>query len=357
MNQYPFELEAYTRLAKLLQGEDRYEEAIDTLRQGLVIDPEAGDIYNGLGLLYSALGRHKEAIRVHQKYLQLAPIEPNAHDSLGLSYQAAGLYHQAIEEYTRALALDPDFEVAVIHLGNTYFQLGRYRDAISEFNRYIEIGPSEVEKTRGLDSIAHVYWKKGELDLAEQTLGKIRLKHRIITPILVAADRGDKVRTEALKTQFYQAAPSDRGSRLNSRVFYFPMAYVLMKNGRIEEAIEIHKKASSSPPPIWNHEAYEDCLANAYLESGRIDDAISEYQRILLLNSNYPLAHYHLAQAYEAKGRNDLAHAEYEKFLQVWKDADRDLPQIKTALRRISQLSISDLTEHDFKTFTDDGHL
>ena len=75
----------------------------------------------------------------------------------------------------------------------------------------------------------------------------------------------------------------------------------------------------------------EDCLANAYLELGRLDKAIAEYERILRLNSNYPLARYHLAQAYERKGLREQARAEYERFLQVWKDADPDLPEVVAA--------------------------
>ena len=49
--------------------------------------------------------------------------------------------------------------------------------------------------------------------------------------------------------------------------------------------------------PTWQMESYEDCLANAYLELGRLDEAISEYERILRLNPNYPPVNYHLGQA------------------------------------------------------------
>src|SRR4030095_66656 len=47
--QYPLEVEAYMRLSHLLQGEERFGEAIEAAKQGLVIDPEAKDIYNLLG--------------------------------------------------------------------------------------------------------------------------------------------------------------------------------------------------------------------------------------------------------------------------------------------------------------------
>jgi len=60
-------------------------------------------------------------------------------------------------------------------------------------------------------------------------------------------------------------------------------------------------------------------------------EAIAEYQRILKLNPNYPLVHYHLALAYERKGQRDQPRSEYERFLQVWKDADSDIPEVVPA--------------------------
>lgn len=55
------------------------------------------------------------------------------------------------------------------------------------------------------------------------------------------------------------------------------------------------------------------------------------------LNPNYPLAHYHLAQAYERKGQRDRESAEHERFLQVWKDADADLPELLAARKLLSR--------------------
>jgi tetratricopeptide (TPR) repeat protein len=90
---------------------------------------------------------------------------------------------------------------------------------------------------------------------------------------------------------------------------------------------------------MWHIDSFEDCLANAYLEIGRLDEAIAEYERILKLNPSYPLAHYHLGQAYELKGQADQARAFYQQFLNVWKDADSDLPEIIAAKKFLSLTS------------------
>ena len=91
------------------------------------------------------------------------------------------------------------------------------------------------------------------------------------------------------------------------------------------------------PPVIWVIDPLEDCLANGYLETGHPDEAISEFERILRLNQNYPLAQYHLAQAYERKGQRDQARTAYERFLQVWNDADADGPEVIAARKRLAE--------------------
>src|SRR5207253_5824662 len=96
------------------------------------------------------------------------------------------------------------------------------------------------------------------------------------------------------------------------------------------------KETLRHAPLNWDIDPLEDCLANAYLELGQIDDAIPEYQRILRLNPNYPLVHYHLAQAYERKGEAARARSEYERFLQIWSTADADIPEVTAARKELS---------------------
>jgi len=43
-------------------------------------------------------------------------------------------------------------------------------------------------------------------------------------------------------------------------------------------------------------------------------------------------------QIYEKKGDNQLAIQNYEKFLDLWKDADEDLPDLIDAKKRLAKL-------------------
>jgi tetratricopeptide (TPR) repeat protein/DNA-binding winged helix-turn-helix (wHTH) protein len=338
---YPLEVESYHLLGGLLRGENRPHEAIEILKQGLVIDSEAGELYNRLGANYSDLGRHDEAISMFQRYVRLSPDEPNSHDSLGMGYQWAGRYPEAIQEYERALMLKPDFYISIIHLANTLYQTGRYREALEQFQRYLKIVPSNAERSRGLNAIAHVQRSKGRLVEAERAARQAMARDPSTFDQLleVVLEKGDLSGAENLAQRLEQSRLKGRGARGESRFNLYYQGRLELKRGRATEAIAKFKEALQNRPPIWNLDAFEGCLANAYLELGRLDEAVAEYERVLRLNPNYPLAHYHLAQAYERKGQPAQALTAYERFLQVWKDADGDLPELIAARNHLSKSS------------------
>lgn len=332
---YPLETEAYWRLGRLLAGEERMEEAIAVLRQGLTVDGEAKDIYNTLGGTLSCMGRHDEAVAARQRYVALAPAEPNAYDSLGMVYQWAGDYEKAIENYDRALELNPKFEVALIHLANTRFQMGQYRSSIELFKKYIEIAPSENERVRGYIGLSVVYLAKKDFAAAKKTGGlaaKIT-KANIWELLVIPLERGDLSKAK----KFALSPMANRGARGSLRFDFFSHGYLALKNGQADEAIANFKEAIRQQPPTWNIDAFEDCLAKAYLELGQFDLAIAECERILRLNPNYPLARFHLAQSFERKGLRDQAVENYQQFLQIWKDADGDIPEIIAARKFIAE--------------------
>jgi tetratricopeptide (TPR) repeat protein len=124
---------------------------------------------------------------------------------------------------------------------------------------------------------------------------------------------------------------NNRGARVKTRLGLYYRGFITLKKRNAEEALALLAEAVRARPPIYNIDAFEDCLANAYLELGRFDEAIAEYQRILRLNPNYPLARFHLAEAYRAKGLTSEAALEYRNFLETWKDADADIPEIAAA--------------------------
>lgn len=341
VDRFPLETEAYARLARLLYGEERPQETIAVVRRGLAVDPEFGDLYNVLGISYLGLGRYDDAIAAHKRYVQLNPGEPNAHDSLGMSFQQSGRYESAAAEYNAALSLDPEFEPAIIHLGDVYFEQGRFRDAVRQYQRYIQVTGSDTARAVGYSDLAQVLWRQGDAVHADQAVrNETRFaKGAVWSELLLASERGEAARAGQLKTRFlksFQDVPNPgRGSRDERRSYDYYLGTLALYEKRPDQAIAHFQAALRHLPPTSGQDLYEDCLANAYLELGRLDEAIAEYQRVLRLNPNYPVAQYHLARAYQRKGQTARARASYERFLQIWKNADADTAEIVDARRQL----------------------
>ncbi len=333
IERYPLEVEAYQRLGRLLHGEDRFDEAVEILKQGLVIDPGAKELYNSLGSTYSDMGHHDDAIPTYQHYVQLAAQEPNSHDSLGLGYEGAGRYNEAIEEYERALSIKPDFQVSTIHLANALTRLGRYREAIEKYRRFNELVQVPRERSRGYTSIARVQVLRGNLVDAEKAARQANLqeKQSVDGFLFVAFAKADQAMAKRALETYETSNHPDRGSRFSLRRVLYYRGQVALLERRHEEAIALFKDALRHRPLIWDGDAQEDCLANAYLTLGMLDESTAEYERILKLNPNYPLVHYHLGQIYERKGQREKARAEYQQFLTVWEKADADIPEVVAA--------------------------
>jgi len=220
--------------------------------------------------------------------------------------------------------------------------MGQYREAENLYRRYIEIAPSESERARGWDCIALIYLKRRDLTSAEKAAGEVlkinKNEYWTWFAFVAAAEKGDTARAKKLEESVLaKTKNNDRGARATQRLDFFSRGYIALKKGQTDEAIDHFQEALKRKPPIWNIESREDALANAYLELGRFDEAITEYQRILQLNPNYPLARFHLAQAFERKGLNEEARTEYLNFLEIWKQADADIPEIIIAKKSVNQ--------------------
>jgi tetratricopeptide (TPR) repeat protein/DNA-binding winged helix-turn-helix (wHTH) protein len=346
IQRYPLEIEAYTRLGRLLHREERPQETISVVQRGLAIDPESGDLYNVIGVCFLALGRYEEAIRAHKHYVELAPNEPNAHDSLGMSLQQSGRFDEAIAEYNAALSQDPEFEPAIIHLGDVFFQQGRYEEAVRQYQRYIKVTGSDTARAIGYGSIAQVYLRGRKFAKAAEAVdSEMRYEPGAVwNSLLLALSRNDQEKAAKLKAEFtkvlVQSGPYPaRGSRTERRSYDYYLGTLALHERHPAEAVDHFRKALGHLPPSSGLDLYEDCLGKAYLELGRWDDAIQEFQRILHLNPNYPLAEYHIAQAYQQRGRIDQARTAYERFLQIWKGADPDIAEIVDAKRMLEKSS------------------
>jgi tetratricopeptide (TPR) repeat protein/DNA-binding winged helix-turn-helix (wHTH) protein len=341
IKQYPQEIEAYFRLGFILRhGTDRKEEALRIFEQAAAIDPDAQDIHNQLGFLYQHFGRYEEAIVAHQRYVQLAPKEPNAYDSLGMSYVQDGRYEEAIQALNHALALNPEFHFATRHLGDVYFGLGRYREALDQYQKYLKTAPSDWDRATACNLIVRLFLAKSDWAQSEKVARQEWRYHNDLGgPLLTALARNDLQAAEKLRSRIGEQSPDPSlPFAAEPRVRHYLLGLYAMKAGHTDEALRLFNDSQRLAPFYWNIDTSVGCLANSYLELGRFEQAITEYERLSRINPNWALTQYWLGVAYEGTGERCKAHAAYERFLQIWKGADPDLPEVIKAKERLTNL-------------------
>jgi DNA-binding winged helix-turn-helix (wHTH) protein/tetratricopeptide (TPR) repeat protein len=324
---YPNETEAYRRLGSLLRGESRDEEAIAVERQALAIDPEDPRIYNALAAVSSETGRHEQAIEAARQFTVLSPGDANALDTLGLAYDFAGRYVEAEAAFRQAIALNPAFEVPRIHLVQLHGRMGREREARQESLERAAATRSLVDCSRYWGEIAWAAWRRGDAVAAREAWAQV-------DRLMPQPGTTNVARLLVLPKPEPARVQPGRGARYGIRGQYFFQAQLARMQQRPEEMLANLRLALQSRPQWGSREILEDALADGYLEVGRVDDAIAEYRRALALFPGMGRARFHLAQALEKRGRIDEAKAEYRRFLEVWKNADADLPEIREGRRK-----------------------
>lgn len=92
-----------------LSDKDRLEEAAESLRQAVDIDPKEALYWGQLAKIYAKMhGSQKQAEWAYYEAMRLDPREIIYPLELGRNYQKYGLNRKALEMYQRALTIDPN---------------------------------------------------------------------------------------------------------------------------------------------------------------------------------------------------------------------------------------------------------
>jgi tetratricopeptide (TPR) repeat protein len=123
---------------------------------------------------------------------------------------------------------------------------------------------------------------------------------------------------------------------------FFASAHLHKSRGEHNDAIKNFQLASNK----GGISGYE--LGQLYLELGQYGNALQLIQKMQRTNISYfhfPLrpvqyarSFYLLGKICEKKGDSKFAIENYEKFLDLWKDADPDIPELIDAKERLSML-------------------
>jgi tetratricopeptide (TPR) repeat protein len=322
------------------------EKAQKTYDQFRRMYPKDYIAWNGLAVTDRNLGRFEESLKEFEQVIQMRAKPLNlanltaAYFSMGQFEKVKEIVRKAIEE-KRALNSLYNFLYEVAFIEGDEQGMERALDALNvppsnrpPQNTLIFYGRLAELRKRGASlpdrqGLLFGYGAPVEKD-ARETLRKYRgVRDTAVTAALAGEPEAIRVLEEMLKE-----SPED--TMLKSVDIPTAKAALALHGGNGRQAIQALKEMVRVEPAART--ALGIYLRGlAYLEEKSGVEAAAEFQKILnrrsvfVRVSVYPLSQLGLARSYALTGEKDKARAAYEKFLEIWKNADADIPVLMQA--------------------------
>lgn len=291
-----------------------HENAVIFFRQAIASDASA-PVFGNLGLALHAMGKFDEAVESYSQALVLEPGFAQAHNNLGNALQALGKNEAAFESYQRALLLQPDYVDAHYNQGYLHQQQGRLKEAAESYNRVLGFNPNYAAAHTNLGNVLK---EQGELVLAIESYGKALAldannaeNHINLGKTLRVLGRLDASVESCQKA--IKINPHDADA-------YFNLGFSLQEQGKWDDAIEQYQKAIELQS---GHAAALNNLGIAFKELERFGEAINCFQQGLqretagVQNDMDAVfqAHGNLGRTFQAQGDYAAAAESYQRAL------------------------------------------
>jgi DNA-binding winged helix-turn-helix (wHTH) protein/Flp pilus assembly protein TadD/predicted negative regulator of RcsB-dependent stress response len=357
-------------------GSGDWEAAIDSMRLYNQIYPNDAANWISLCYMYNALGEYAEAIEAGEQALRLAPHSGAGAEVLAQAYMRANRFADAKRVAELAIAEGKDrrgahrvlFQIAYVErdaarmktegewgfthgemgqsltdLGFVAASEGKLREAVDDFTRArqeaIQSGDADFADDATM-FLAGIEEQDGYPREAAATLKQMQSDaYDPGTTAEFKAELGDLIAAQQKIVQM------ENSHTANTMALYFdlPMlrATIDMKNHRAADAVR-----DLEPAQRYQMRDYGVPLmrARAEAEAGMLDKAAEDYQLVLAnpgLDPIWPghsLAHLYLAQVLARQNKLDQAQTEYRAFLEIWKDADPQIPLLTKAKQDYAQI-------------------
>jgi len=399
---YPKEKEVHQTLAIIYRHKDLLPKAIEEFYKAIELDPYFGNAWNELGYTYAQMGDYAKAIECLKRSASVSPGNANPFDSMGDIYLKTGQLDEALDQYKQAVFVKRDFGHSIDRIADIYGLREDYAEAMNWQDSLITIAQSNWIRAVGYRNKAFYSQLSGNINQAQCNLDTARMLLEPIADTYSIAiveflrsatyfhqgkfqlsqnhlkDCYDNLRSIPINEIFYnfflglidlkqenlysakarlaaispilpEVAIQDKDlAQLFHDILY---AEVLLAQDSIEKSIMVGQNISKYRNEISDGmflatpHIPRDVIARAYLEKGEIDKAILEYEKLVDPDPNKrnnflirPTWRYELAKLYEEKELRTKAVEQYEKFLDIWKNADADQPELVDAKKRLAKL-------------------
>ncbi|MCK5454313.1 MAG: tetratricopeptide repeat protein, partial [Calditrichia bacterium] len=335
----PGDADPFNTMANIYYNSGRLDEAIVKYNEALAVKPNFGSDWI-VAYIYAIQENYSESLQLIDEHITLAP-SPGL-KALGTNWK--GFYNFWLSRYDSIMCnfdaainlsktIEDSGNIALLHLLKAwlFYDLGDFETGKTHFkictDTWISLYPEWVANNRSYRSYFYglVDVKAGRIDSAQSRLAEMKSFIQNWMPLK--------------KEVIYN--------------FHVLQSEIWLAKDSVDKAIEEYKKVSDVESPglvsqwlIIHNLSSSDILARAYIQKGDLDKAIAEYEQMITFDPNkgdrrliHPRYHYRLAKLYEESGQVEKAILRYKRFLEIWKNADDDLPEKIDAQERLATLT------------------
>jgi predicted O-linked N-acetylglucosamine transferase (SPINDLY family) len=274
----PRSARGHNNLGQALMQLRRYDEAAASYERALEADPRYAIAYNNRGIVHYQQGEYTEAVACYEKALEIDPRFAQAHNNRGNALLKLKRPQEALECFERALSMKTVF----LGRGNALHELERFDEAVDSYERALQLEPDNPE---ALSNCA------GVLLTLRQPEKALEYCRRAIALKPDFAEAYNNMAGALLKLGRYEEATSACETALQLRPDYAAalsnMGHILVACGQYTEALEYCERALALVPDLVEaHDQY----AGALIAARRPEDAARAYARLLDLDPEYRFA-------------------------------------------------------------------
>ena len=243
-------------------NEGREYEAINALETLLESYSDFALAHNDLGVLYYQQGDKDKALNCYAEAARLEPANITFQKNLAdFYYVEQGRVEDAMQIYAKILESNPKDAETLTILGHICVALHKFEDAETFYNHLLAVEPWNIEARENLEKLANRPSKIETGSSAEEQYEKIQA--------MIEGGNGDAVsllENLSISHPQFALAHNDLG------VLYY-------SQGEKEKALNHYEQAVQLEPQNLN---FQKNLADFYfVESGRVEDAVSIYKDVL----------------------------------------------------------------------------
>ena len=361
--------------------------ALTAFEEAISLDPEFRLAYTHIFDIYQRERMDDRAIRVANRLISSSPDKASGYRHLADVYGWMGELDKSIENYKKAAEVDKGTYNSVLLQGWAYRIGGNYQPALNKYAELLKPDVPPIWQFRGKMISGFAYAEQGQYVKAiKMTREAVRIvrpidEQHIPNSMRILADYYSSIGDTVMAFSIWDSALTMNPTIDIERYIYWQKGRLYAGNGNQEEVRKLIDTLNLPAKKIgvaWSWDIPIALEMELFLLKGNIERAMVEYDKLGILgrlfnleikanlygdardwknvisianemqatflffvdfrSSNYPRAFYIRGKAYEEMGNLELAIENYEALLDLWKDADEEIPERRDTIKRLAAL-------------------